>query len=351
MNINCIDLFCGVGGLTYGVKQSGINIIAGYDIDKNSQYPYEKNNDATFICKDVKDIQPGEISSLYPRNTDVKVLMGCAPCQPFSTYNRLERTDPSRLEKMDLLNYFGKQVLDVKPDIVSMENVPQLAREKVFHNFVTLLEDQGYHVTWKVVFAPEYGVPQTRKRLLLLASKLGNISLIPPTNPKHSDYRTVRETIGALPRLNAGEINSTDNLHQARKLSEINLRRIRASKPGGTWRDWPDELKLEAYKKKSGQSFGSVYGRLNWDQPSSTITTQFIGYGSGRFGHPEQDRALSLREGALLQTFPRNYYFVDPNIGDNYSAQQVALQIGNAVPPKLGEVIGQSIMQYLKTAH
>lgn len=348
MNINCVDLFCGVGGLTYGVKQSGINILAGYDIDEESQYPYEKNNDASFICKDVKDIQRGEINDLYPADTDVKMLMGCAPCQPFSTYNRLSRTAPSRVERMGLLSYFGAQILDVQPDIVSMENVPQLAKEKVFHDFLSLLEDQGYHVAWKVVFAPEYGVPQTRKRLLLLASRLGEISLISATNSDPASYRTVRDTIGNLPRLNAGEIDKMDNLHRARRLSAKNLLRIKASKPGGTWRDWPDDLKLKAYKKDSGKTFGSVYGRLSWDQPSSTITTQFIGYGSGRFGHPEQDRALSLREGALLQTFPSDYYFVDPDIGDSYSARQVALQIGNAVPPKLGEVIGESINRHLE---
>ena len=126
------------------------------------------------------------------------------------------------------------------------------------------------------------------------------------------------------------------------------MKRIKQSKPGGTWRDWDEELLLEAYKKDSGKSYGSVYGRLEWDKPSSTITTQFPGIGNGRFGHPEQDRALSLREGALLQTFPKDYQFSNPALGNNYSLNQVALQIGNAVPPKLGEVIGESIQNHLK---
>lgn len=346
--INCIDLFCGIGGLTYGVEKAGINVVAGYDIDNASRFPYEKNNGAKFICKDIKDIEQGEINSLYPESTDVKMLMGCAPCQPFSTYNRTPRENPSRLLKMGLLGYFGKQIQDVKPDIVSMENVPQLAKETVFTDFVSLLIKEGYHVNWEIVFAPKYGVPQTRKRLLLVASKFGEINLIPPTFTKES-YVTVRQTIGSLPPLEEGGIDPSDNLHKARHLSDLNLKRIRASSQGGSWREWPPELLPDAYKKTSGKTYGSVYGRLSWDKPSTTITTQFIGYGSGRFGHPDQDRALSLREGAMLQTFPNDYFFVDPSLGASYSSQQVALQIGNAVPPKLGEVIGKSIILHLNS--
>lgn len=345
--INAVDLFCGVGGLTYGVKSAGINVIAGYDIDAGSRFPYEKNNDAGFILKDVKDINDREISALYPKDTDIKVLMGCAPCQPFSSYNRLARTAPARQEKMELLNYFGHQVNIVHPEIISMENVPQLAKENVFNVFLSLLRDEGYWVDWQIVFAPQYGVPQTRRRLLLLASRLGKIKLIPPTNDSAESYQTVRDAIGSLPAIGAGQTDENDNLHRARGLSMLNIQRIRASKPGGTWLDWDEGLRPEAYRAASGQSYKSVYGRLSWDKPSSTITTQFIGYGSGRFGHPEQDRALSLREGALLQTFPKHYYFVDPRIGSSYSSSQVALQIGNAVPPRLGKVIGKSIVSHV----
>ena len=245
------------------------------------------------------------------------------------------------------MDCFGRQVELVKPDIVSMENVPQMQKREVFHRFRTLLEKNGYKVTYKVVYAPDYGVPQTRKRLLLLASKFGDISLI---NPEfNSDtHPTLRDTIGKLPEIRAGETYEHDPLHRSRNLSDLNLKRIRQSKPGGTWRDWDDDLLLEAYKKDSGKSFGSVYGRLEWDKPANTITTQFPGIGNGRFGHPEQDRALSLREGALLQTFPLNYEFVDPKQGRNYPISQVALQIGNAVPPKLGEIIGKSIINHLE---
>ena len=182
---------------------------------------------------------------------------------------------------------------------------------------------------------------------MLLASKLGGIKLLPPQFDK-DNYPTLRDTIASLPKLKAGETDPKDSLHRSRNISELNMKRIKQSKPGGTWRDWDEKLLLEAYKKKSGASFGSVYGRLEWDKPANTITTQFPGIGNGRFGHPEQDRALSLREGAMLQTFPRDYLFTEPELGENYPIAQVALQIGNAVPPKLGEVIGNSILKHLE---
>ena len=347
MKINAVDLFCGVGGLTCGVQQAGINVIAGYDIDPRSQFAYEFNNNARFILKDIKKIDSKEITNLFPDDTDIKVLMGCAPCQPFSTYSHKYKNNENTLQKMDLLDYFGKQIEYVQPDIVSMENVPQMVNEKVFDKFIQILNDNNYLIDYKVVFAPDYGVPQKRKRLLLLASKLGEIKLIPAQFNK-DNYPTLRDTIGNLPKLKAGDTDLNDPLHRSRNISDLNMKRIKQSKPGGTWRDWDEELLLEAYKKKSGASFGSVYGRLEWDKPANTITTQFPGIGNGRFGHPDQDRALSLREGAMLQTFPRDYLFTQPELGGNYPIAQVALQIGNAVPPKLGEVIGNSILKHLE---
>lgn len=347
MKINAVDLFCGVGGLTCGLQLAGINVVAGYDIDFKSRFAYEYNNNAKFILKDVKEIDKTEITNLYPPETDVKILMGCAPCQPFSTYSHKYKNNERTIQKMDLLAYFGKQIEYVQPDIVSMENVPQMIKEKVFLKFINILKKNHYSVAYQVVYAPEYGVPQKRKRLLLLASKKGQIKLLPPQFNKNN-YPTLRQTIGKLPKLKAGETDLNDPLHRTRNISELNMKRIKQSKPGGTWRDWDESLLLDAYKKKSGSTFGSVYGRLEWDQPANTITTQFPGVGNGRFAHPEQDRALSLREGAMLQTFPRDYLFTEPELGANYSIAQVALQIGNAVPPKLGEIIGKSILKHLE---
>lgn len=164
---------------------------------------------------------------------------------------------------------------------------------------------------------------------------------------RNSDnYLTLRDAIGNLPPLESGQQSDSDPLHRASKLSDLNLERIKNSSPGGSWTEWDESLLPECYKKKSGASYGSVYGRLEWDKPSSTITTQFIGYGNGRFGHPEQDRALSLREGALIQTFPKDYQFVDPK--EKIINRKVAMHIGNAVPVKLGELIGKSIIKHLK---
>ena len=345
MNITAIDLFCGVGGLTHGIQQSGINVVAGYDIDESCRYAYESNNNARFIRKDIKEVNSEEINSLYPTNTDVRLLMGCAPCQPFSTYSHRYRENKNTQKKMDLLDYFGQLIEDVQPDIVSMENVPRLAQEKVFQDFIDLLKKNSYFVEWQVVFCPDYGIPQNRKRLVLLASKFGEINLIDSLYSKEN-YITVRDVIGSLPSLKSGEQSRDDNLHKSVKLNKVNLERIKQSIPGGTWRDWDENLILKCHKKGSGVSYPSVYGRMEWDKPAPTITTKFYGYGNGRFGHPEQNRAISYREGALLQTFPIDYKFVNPD--SSISSRTLGIQIGNAVPVKLGEIIGKSIIKHLK---
>ncbi|MBS0951666.1 DNA cytosine methyltransferase [Lactiplantibacillus plantarum] len=342
MNINAVDLFCGVGGLTHGLEQTGINVVAGIDIEEKCRFPYEQNNHAKFIQGDLKEISSKTIEDLYPTNTDIKMLAGCAPCQPFSSYSyRYKGTDAS-INKLDLLDTFGRIVKDILPDIVSMENVPQLAKEPIFDKFIAMLDSLNYKIHWHIVFAPKYGVPQKRKRLVLLASRVAEVDLIPPIFDENN-YPTVRETIGTLPHIKSGAICLTDSMHKSVKLSALNLRRIKQSVPGGTWHDWDDDLLLEAYKKKSGQSYTAVYGRMKWDEPAPTITTKFYGYGNGRFGHPEQNRALSYREGSMLQTFPQEYIFFDNK--HPISTRELGVMIGNAVPVKLGAVIGKSILQ------
>jgi DNA (cytosine-5)-methyltransferase 1 len=156
----------------------------------------------------------------------------------------------------------------------------------------------------------------------------------------------VRGAIADLPPLHAGEKDAIDPLHAACSLSRTNLARIRASQPGGTWRDWPIKLLAGCHKRSSGATYPSVYGRMEWDKPAPTITTLCYGYGNGRFGHPDQDRAISLREAATLQTFPRNYRF-EPD-GQRIRFSVVGRLIGNAVPVRLGEVIGQSLLCHLR---
>lgn len=341
MNFGVVDLFCGVGGLTCGLNKAGLKVVAGFDLDKKCEYPYTHNNHSLFFNKNIEDVTGKEIKKLL-RGYDVKILAGCAPCQPFSSHQK-DKKDRSKHKDWKLLYQFARLVKEVRPHIVSMENVPELEREVVFKDFVQTLKELGYNITYKVVNAADYGVPQRRRRLLLLASHLKKIDFIPQT---HVNHKTVREAIGTLPKIEAGAINSSDNLHITSRLSEKNIMRIQNSKPGGSWKDWPDNLVLPCHKKSGGKTYTSVYGRMKWDDVSPTITTQFTGYGTGRFGHPEQDRALTLREGAILQSFPKDYSFTPPN--EPIIIKDISRQIGNAVPPRLGEIIGLSIKEHCK---
>jgi DNA (cytosine-5)-methyltransferase 1 len=189
----------------------------------------------------------------------------------------------------------------------------------------------------------DYGLPQSRKRLVVLASKLGPIDL--EKSDAGQPVRTVHDEIGSLPPLQAGSVDPQDRLHRSSMVSELNLKRLRASKPGGTWRDWDPQLVAKCHQAESGKTYSGVYGRMRWDEPSPTMTTLFYGFGNGRFGHPEQDRALSLREGAMLQSFPRDYDFVEP--GKPINMRTVGRMIGNAVPVTLGRVIARSVRRHL----
>lgn len=339
-----VDLFCGAGGLSYGFKQEGFEIVGGFDIDENCRYAFETNNGAPFVRRDVAKLKATDLNALFVPGT-AKVLVGCAPCQPFSTYNQ-KNEDP----KWQLLRRFGSLIKQAQPDIVSMENVPRLLNFRegtVFKNFVQGLAKSGYNVTWDVLYGPDFGLAQTRSRLVLLASRLGPIALPEPTHEPDS-YRTVKDEIGELPAIEHGGYDARDPLHRASRLSETNVRRIANAKPGGTWRDWQPDLVAECHRVESGKGYSSVYGRMVWSAPSPTITTQFFGFGNGRFGHPEQDRALSLREGALLQGFPRNYEFVEP--GRPIQMKNIGRLIGNAVPVKLAAAIARAVSQHLRTA-
>lgn len=343
--IYAVDLFCGAGGLTRGLLDAGIRVKAGVDLDPICRYPYEHNNGAEFLNKSVTELEPGEIRGFY-RKGCFSLLAGCAPCQTFSTYNMKERSKKEKDKKWFLLLQFARLVGEIQPDLVTMENVPGLEEQDVFQNFLNTLNAHGYNVFHQVVACEEYGIPQHRRRLVLLGSKLGSIRLLTP-DEIGAEKRTVRQAFEGLPHLRDGEQSTSDALHQCSKLSDINLRRIRASKPGGTWRDWPKELIAECHKKNTGKSYGSVYGRMEWDQPAPTMTTQFFGFGNGRFGHPEEDRAISLREGAIIQSFPRNYEFAEP--GAPICQKNIGRLIGNAVPVKLGEVIGKSLVAHINS--
>ena len=343
--IAAIDLFCGIGGLTHGLENSGINVVAGFDIDGSCRYAYEKNNSARFFERDVRKLRAEELLSLYPDGA-IRMLAGCAPCQPFSTGTKLKSVRPEN--ENEPLRSFARLIRQVLPDIVTMENVPNLRNRPVFKRFVRTLERNGYAVWYDLVFAPDYGVPQQRKRLVLLASRLGKISLVPPTHSK-SDHPTVQQYIGNLQKIEAGKASESDPIHRSKNLLEVNKKRIRMSRPNGTWKDWDESSVASCHRKESGSSYKSVYGRMAWNALSPTITTEFYNYGSGRFGHPEQDRAISIREGALLQTFPPEYEFVPE--GQPIYFETAGRWIGNAVPVKLAENIGLSIIKSVKDAN
>ena len=308
-----VDLFCGAGGLTRGLLDAGIPVAAGYDVDGACKFPYEHNNPgAKFKKVSVTDLTGEQLAAHYPAGHK-RILVGCAPCQTFSKYT--QGLDNDHDPKWKLLDEFARLVRELRPEIVSMENVPELQRHSIFDRFLATLADEGFHFTEdrekQVVYCPDYGIPQHRRRLVLVASRLGPIELIGPTHPP-AQQRKVRDALSRLAPLAAGDVSPDDPLHRTSELSPLNLRRIRHSQPGGTWRDWPRALVAQCHKVKTGKTYPSVYGRMEWDQPSPTITTQFFGFGNGRFGHPEQDRAISLREGAILQSFPTDYQFVKP---------------------------------------
>lgn len=339
MQIEAVDLFCGVGGLTAGLIKSGIKVKAGYDIESACAYAYEFNNNAKFIHKDVADVTGNEINQWYSGGV-IRLLAGCAPCQPFSTYN--QGRDTSKDKKWPLLYHFARLIKEVQPELVTMENVPDVIKHKVYHDFIHELETLGYTIYAQEVACVDYGVPQTRRRHVVLASKIGDVQLIKPT---HQTPVCVKEVIAGLEPLGAGQKSDIDPLHTTAKLSALNFKRIKASKAGGTWRDWPEELRADCHKKDSGRSYPSVYGRMEWSKPAPTMTTLCYGFGNGRFGHPEQDRAISLREAALFQTFPPHYQFASKDHPIIFKT--IGRMIGNAVPVRLGEVVGESFVKSL----
>ena len=343
--ISAVDLFCGAGGLTHGLLQAGIKVEAGIDIDEQARHAYEENNPgATFLCWDVERKRSSSIGKLFAPGK-YRLLAGCAPCQPFSRLTNGMQGHHS----LGLLDYFGRFVGAIEPELVTMENVPELADRgrEVFDRFLQKLEDLEYEVDWDVVHCEYYGVPQSRKRLVLLASRLGEIQIPKGWYSTPSRWKTVAKTIGDLPPLESGEESPDDPLHVASQLSDLNLRRIRATPhDGGTRHSWPEELVLDCHKKESGKTYGSIYGRMWWDKPAPTMTTLCTGIGNGRFGHPEQDRSLTLREAALFQSFPMSYEFWPPD--EKLNRKAVGRMIGNAVPPKLAKALGDQIQRHVE---
>lgn len=339
--IKVFDFFSGCGGTSCGFQQAGLDIVLGLDIDQDAAQTYRNNfPNAGFIEGDICSLNTDILKPWIADRLEPVLFCGCAPCQPFSKQSRQRSNiDPRK----NLLSEFGRFVEHWLPDYVFIENVPGMQRLKgnkgPLPAFKSLLRKLGYCFDVKVVPALWFGVPQTRERLVLLASRRAAITLPEPTHgPGKEPYATVLDWIGGLAPLTAGQTDAKDPSHRAAALSELNLLRIASTPEGGGRESWPPALLLDCHKDHKGHT--DVYGRLAWNKPAAGLTTRCVSYSNGRFGHPEQDRAISVREAACLQTFPSDFVFTG-------SLNSKARQIGNAVPPLMARCVGYSLRDHL----
>jgi len=347
MAMVAIDFFCGGGGMTRGLLDAGIQVLAGIDSNPGCRETYEKNNHNTYLECDICELTPKQLIDKFSQlnNPNEVMLVGCAPCQPFSLLRREkfdEKGNAIPHKSVNLLTEFGRFVKTIKPAHVLVENVPGLKGKgsEVLDEFKNMLDKEGYQWDEKVLYAKDYGVPQNRRRYVLIASRLFKPAIPKPTHgnkPNLLPYRTVRQAIAKYPAIAAGETYKTIPNHHCANLSVLLLQRIRATPhDGGSRTDWPENLVLKCHKTFKGHT--DVYGRMKWDEPSPTLTVKCFSLSNGRFGHPEQDRAISLREAAALQTFSDDYVFYG-------SVQEIGKQIGNAVPVLLARVMGNYVLE------
>ncbi len=345
MDIVALDIFCGAGGVTQGLAKAGIKVALGLDKDESCRFTYTQNNPSTkFLAGDVRKLSARTLLSHAGtiNEDDFLLLAACAPCQPFSAQNRNREDADDRA----VLRHVEGLVREMQPNFLLIENVPGLHKVHGFSAFRRLLRTlRGlrYKIRFGVVDAAWYGVPQHRKRLVLTACLRGGA---PWPDQSHGDkpglapLATVREAISKYPPLKAGEEHPTLPNHVAGQLARHNLERIRATPPdGGSRADWPSNLVLKCHREHDGHP--DVYGRLRWDAPAPTLTTKCTSLSNGRYGHPEQDRAISAREAAALQTFDDGYMFYG-------GLRQITRQIGNAVPPVLAERFGAEFVAHAK---
>ena len=337
--MNAVDFFCGGGGMTRGLLNAGIEVLFGLDFNAACSETYEHNNGIPYLCRNIRDVNPEDLIEEFPvlANNDELLLVGCAPCQPFSNQRHMMHEHAA----VNLLDEFGRMVEAMEPACVLVENVPGIQKRgaAVFNRFLALLRQMEYHIFYGVVNAKNYGVPQKRKRLILIASR----EFVPQEPPHtHGDgllpYVTVRDTIERFPEIAAGETDHHFFNHQASALSQTNLERIMATPhDGGSRTEWPEDLVLDCHNN-GYRGHTDVYGRMSWDDVSPTLTSKCFSLSNGRFGHPEQNRAISLREAAALQSFDDNYIFYG-------NKQEIGKQIGNAVPVLLAQNIGEYILE------
>jgi DNA (cytosine-5)-methyltransferase 1 len=340
--IRVADFFCGCGGTSAGLRAAGMRIAFGLDNDAEASATYRLNfPEATFLERNIMSVNANEIVELIEPGPRPLLVSACAPCQPYSTFASAKRQDPRRSLLLRLL-----PILDLlEPELILVENVPGLRSQSTpagtFNRFLKALRSRGYHVTSGTVDCQKYGVPQRRRRLVIMASRLGPVSLPIPTHGKVSGalpVSTVGDWIKDLPPIKAGQAHPEVLNHVASGLTEINLKRLRATPEGGGRADWPAELRLACHSDHRGHS--DVYGRMRFDAPAPVLTTKCTSISNGRFGHPIQDRPISVREAACLQTFPLDYFFVG-------GIKSTTRQVGNAVPVLLAQRIGDAFIEHV----
>lgn len=341
-----IDFFSGCGGASEGLRQAGLDITIGLDFDRKAAETYQANfPESLFYNVDIRELDEKKLAKAFIGKNESKeplLLVACAPCQPFSTQNKSKSEDDIRRTLLDETHRFIKEL---EPEYIFVENVPGLQRidrekDGPYKRFRAFLKAENYEVQEFIAKSEEYGVPQKRKRFVLLASRH---SEIPEPEKTHGlglfPLTTVRDFIGDFPAIKAGEIHSDDPWHRCPTLNERNLERIRNTPEGGDRRHWPIHLINECHKTHSGHM--DVYGRMSWDKPAPTLTTRCYSYSNGRFGHPDtnQHRAISVREASRLQTFPKDFIFKG-------SVVEASRQIGNAVPCEMAKQFGLSILKH-----
>ena len=333
------DFFCGAGGLTRGLLNAGIEVVAGFDCDESCQSTYEYNNSrAKFAVANIRETGQNDLGLTGRRGRyDDVLFVGCAPCQPFS----LQSKRNGHWRDATLLGDFGRLVEAVLPGYVLIENVPGIVRVRGFstyRRFLRMLVRNDYQYVDRFLNAKYYGVPQNRLRLVLLATRHGLPTLPEPLFGKgFRPFRTVRQAISHFPAIAAGESDSEVPNHVAASVSELNLDRLRNTPvDGGDRRSWPEHLKLKCHMGDY-KGHTDVYGRMRWDSPAPALTSRCNSISNGRFGHPTQDRAISLREAAAIQSFPDGYVFFGSN-------NHISTQIGNAVPVRFAEQIGKHLL-------
>lgn len=343
MKYTCIDSFCGAGGLALGLIRAGFDIVLSFDNDPNCIATMQRNSDYFHHkaeCMGIEDILAGNIL----KNTGIKrgelfLLAGGPPCQGFSIQRIGKDTD----KRNKLVTAYGKLLEILLPKYFLMENVPGITGKRGTHflsQIIAKAEKLGYCVHEKILNAQNYGVPQRRKRMILVGERLdmGAPNFIYPQ--PSDEIVTVRETIDFLPSPpDDGSTHPDYSLHRKDRLSAINQARIKALKPGEGRDALPEELLANCHRISSAKiGHPNVYGRMPWDDVAPTITARFDSFTRGMFGHPEQTRSISLREGALLQTFPLNFDFLGTKVS-------IAKQIGNAVPVNFAYAIANQIVK------